>query len=150
MLATSINLTPDLSLIPMLVIFIIVLAVLNIFIFRPAMRLIDARKALTEGQLERAKELELSADASNQHMQDELETVRQNGMEERKKKREKAQAKADRIQDRAERETQEITVRGSEERERMREKFEKDIESRIPEISRMIKEHAMLSDEEEG
>jgi F0F1-type ATP synthase membrane subunit b/b' len=147
MLLSTINLMPDLSLIPLLIIFIFVVLILNFLVFRPALRVLDARKKRSAGELERAKELELAANALDQHMTNELETVRRNGSEARKNKREKAQEKADRMLDRSQRESEEIILRGGAEKERLYQQFKKEFESRIPEMSRIIKDHATLSDE---
>ena len=138
MLATSVNLMPDYTLLPLLGIFLIVLAVLHFLVFRPILRLIDARKAATEGELAHAREMDGMSDTLDEMVRHQLEEARARGAEKRQELRQEAEASARDILDKARRETAEYNARNEEERKRMRDEMEAEMESRVSDISQMI------------
>jgi len=144
MLASTINLMPDKTVIPLLGIFLIVLFFLNYFLFRPVLRILDLRWEKTEGETVRAKDLDRATDELNAEIIQRIEDVRKQGSLTRRMLRKEAEDLAREIVENSKRQRESILRESRQNVDRMRGDLAKELEQQIPKISRIIEEYAFL------
>ncbi len=144
MLAARVNLIPDKSFFALLGIFLFVLVVLRIFVFRPLIKLFEARRAVTHDELEKAKQIEHAADGHDAEVHKEFESLREIGTRKRAALRDEARRRSRELVEAAKKGSELIVAHGIEEQERLRATSSAFLEKDVPSLARTIVSRMLL------
>lgn len=148
MLSTTIQLIPDWTIIPLLVTFVLLAIALTRFVFRPVLKILDARHAMTEGELERARMLEHAIEGHHEEMEQEFAALREEGVSAREKLRAEAYVVANDMLDAARVQSRAIEAQGASERERFVRQEAQYIDKEVPKLARIISHQILTNDGE--
>ena len=146
LLASSINLAPDATMLPMLGIFLFVLVVLTVFVFHPVLKIIDARRDATEGARQHATECDAHADRLDGDIARATDEARNRGATARTELRQSAEATAREILAAARTATSQLMATASTERASAKKSFTNSLDAQLPVITEMIAAHARFDD----
>lgn len=138
MLAVHVNLLPDKSFFALLGIFIFVLMILRICVFHPLIRLFETRWAVTDGEIEKAKQIEHAADGHDAEVHREFESLREIGSQKRAALREEARRQSQELVEVAKKGSELIVARAIEKQEHLRAASSAFLEKEIPSLARAI------------
>ncbi len=146
LLASSINLAPDATVLPMLGIFLFVLIVLTVFVFRPVLKIIDARRLATDGARECAAECDTNADRLEEEIARATDAARSSGAHARAGQRAHAEKAALEIIAAARAETTQILAHASAERASTKTTLAKSLDKQLPALTELFAAHARFDD----
>jgi F-type H+-transporting ATPase subunit b len=144
LLATSVQMMPDISVVWLLGIFLCAVALLTFFVFRPVLRIIDRRKDLTDGVVDRSQDIENAARELDAHMEEGFEKTRAEGTELRLQLRSEAEQSALAMVEEGQVERDLILARARDDQARLRTAMSIELASGADELAGLIEDHALI------
>lgn len=148
MLAADINIIPDKTFFVLVGIFLFTATVLHWGVFHPLMRLLERRRAVTEGENERAHQIERAADGHDAEIHHELEMLKSEGAAIREHLREDGYREAQRITEDAKQACEQRTAAGYRHREKLHRAISSDLAGHLPELVETSTELLTLTNED--
>lgn len=148
LLATSVQMMPDGSVVWLLGIFLCAVALLTAFVFRPILRIIDRRKVLTDDVVDRAQGIERAAGELDALMEKGFEKARAEGTELRLQLRKEAEESARTMVEDGHVERDLILARARDDQARLQTKMSGELNASVDKLADLVAAHALIREKE--